>query len=91
MEIRWAKLAARDLERIHQHIAKDNPGAAGDVIQTLYDGCSALSAFPERGRPSRMRGRRELVFSPLPYIAVYRVRLDAVEIIRIYHSAQNWP
>jgi plasmid stabilization system protein ParE len=41
MEIRWAKLAARDLERIHQYI--------------------------------------------------YRVRLDAVEIIRVYHSAQNWP
>jgi plasmid stabilization system protein ParE len=38
-----------------------------------------------------MRGRRELVFSPLPYIAVYRIRLDAVEIIRIYHSAQDWP
>jgi toxin ParE1/3/4 len=91
MEIRWAKLAARDLERIYQYIAKDNPAAAGDVIQTLYDGCNALSAFPEHGRPSRMRGRRELVFSPLPYVAVYRLRLDVVEVTRIYHSAQNWP
>ena len=71
--------------------AKDNPAAAGDVIQTIYDGCSALSAFPERGRSSRMLGRRELVFSSLPYIAVYRLRLDVVEIIRIYQSAQNWP
>jgi plasmid stabilization system protein ParE len=38
-----------------------------------------------------MRGRRELVFAPLPYIAVYRVSDHSVEIIRIYHSAQNWP
>lgn len=91
MEIRWAKLAAGDLERIYRYIAKNNPIAAGDVVQTLYDGCSALSSFPERGRPSRMRGRRELVFSSLPYIAVYRIRLGAVEIIRIYHSAQDWP
>ena len=91
MEIRWAKSAARDLERIYRYIAKSNPVAAGDVIQTLYDGCSALSTFPERGRSSRMRGRRELIFSPLPYIAVYRIHLDAVEIIRIYHSAQDWP
>jgi toxin ParE1/3/4 len=91
MEMRWASLAARDLERIHRYIAQDNPAAAGDVIQALYDGCSARSAFPERGRPSRMQGRRELVFSPLPYIAVYRVRLEVVEIIRIYHAAQNWP
>jgi toxin ParE1/3/4 len=91
MEIRWAKLAVRDLERIHRYIAKDSPAAAGDVIQTLYDGCTALGTFPDRGRPSRTMGRRELVFSALPYIAVYRIRLEAVEIIRIYHSAQDWP
>jgi plasmid stabilization system protein ParE len=38
-----------------------------------------------------MEGRRELVFSPLPYIAVYQVKEYAVEISRIYHGAQDWP
>jgi plasmid stabilization system protein ParE len=49
--------------------------------------------FPEHGRPGRVKGRRELVFAPLPYIAVYRVkeRQQVVEISRIYHGAQNWP
>jgi plasmid stabilization system protein ParE len=37
-----------------------------------------------------MAGRREWVFSPLPYIAVYQVTEDAVEISRIYHGAQDW-
>jgi len=37
-----------------------------------------------------MAGRRELLFPPLPYIAVYQVK-DAVEISRIYHGAQDWP
>jgi plasmid stabilization system protein ParE len=37
--------------------------------------------FPNLGRPStRAAGRRELVFSPLPYIVVYQVTQDAVEI-----------
>jgi plasmid stabilization system protein ParE len=36
-----------------------------------------------------MNGWRELVFAP--YIAVYRVTGDAVEISRIYHGAQDWP
>jgi plasmid stabilization system protein ParE len=36
-----------------------------------------------------MQGRRELVFSP--YIAVYQVKENAVEISRIYHGAQDWP
>lgn len=38
-----------------------------------------------------MTGRRELVFSPLPYIVVYQVMENAVEISRIFHGAQDWP
>ena len=38
-----------------------------------------------------MTGRRELVFSPLPYIVVYQVTHQAVEISRIFHGAQDWP
>ncbi len=90
-EIRWSRQAAADLDRIFDYIHDDNAVAAGEVVQTLYDGCASLSEFPNRGRPSRMEGRRELVFVPLPYIAVYRVREQIVEIIRVYHAAQNWP
>jgi addiction module RelE/StbE family toxin len=90
MEIRWARLAAVDLDRIFEHIRKENPVAAGEVVQAIYDGCGSLKDFPQRGRPSRMIGRRELVFASFPYIAVYRVRENAIEIIRIYHAAQNW-
>jgi len=32
-----------------------------------------------------------LVFSPLPFIVVYQVKAEAVEISRIYHAAQDWP
>jgi toxin ParE1/3/4 len=93
MEVRWAPSAVRDLERIFDKIRKDNPAAAERVIRTIYEGCAALVMFPERGRPGRVQGRRELVFAPLPYIAVYRVKecQQVVEISRIYHGAQNWP
>ncbi|MFZ0319629.1 MAG: type II toxin-antitoxin system RelE/ParE family toxin [Candidatus Sulfotelmatobacter sp.] len=89
MEIRWSPLAAEDLERIFQRIAKDNPTAARGVVKTIYDGCAALKEFPHRGRPSRINGRRELVFTP--YIVVYQVKENSVEISRIYHGAQDWP
>jgi len=42
------------------------------------DGACALSV-----------GTRELVF--LPYIIPYRVRGDAIEILRIFHGAQRLP
>jgi toxin ParE1/3/4 len=89
MEVRWSTLAAEDLERIFQRIEKDNPTAARETVQAIYDGCRALKDFPHRGRPGRMNGRRELVFAP--YIVVYQVKENAVEISRIYHGAQDWP
>ncbi len=91
MEVRWSIPAVEDLERILTRIEKDNPTAAREVVKTIYNGCEALKDFPHRGRPGRMEGRRELVFSPLPYIAVYQVKEYAVEISRIYHGAQDWP
>lgn len=56
-----------------------------------YERCGTLTQFPDRGRSGRINGTRELVFAPLPYIAVYRVRSDVVEIVRVHHSAQDWP
>jgi len=31
----------------------------------------------------------EYVLSKVPYILIYRVRMDRVEIVRVYHTAQN--
>lgn len=36
-----------------------------------------------------MTGRRELTFALLPYIVVYQVKADAVEISRIFHGAKT--
>jgi toxin ParE1/3/4 len=91
MSVRWSPEAADDLERIVDYIKRNNPPAARRVAETIYRRCGDLQVFPERGRQGRIAGTRELVLVPLPYIVVYRVRPDAVEIVRIYHSAQNWP
>ena len=89
--IRWSPEAADDLERIYRRIETDNPAVALGVVQTIYDAATTLQTFPERGRLSRRSGAREIVFSPaLPYILVYRVTGQLVEISRIWHAAQDW-
>jgi plasmid stabilization system protein ParE len=51
-----------------------------------------LREFSDLGRAiRRLRGRRELAFPPLPYIAVYQVKEEAIEISRVFHAAQDWP
>ena len=64
---------------------------ARQVAEIIYSRCATLEDFPDRGRIGRIVGTRELVFAPLPYIVVYRVKSGTVEIARIYHGAQNWP
>jgi toxin ParE1/3/4 len=49
-----------------------------------------LETFPNGGRPGRMHNTRELALVPLPFIIVYRVFPQAVQIIRIVHGAQCW-
>jgi len=91
MEVRWS-LPAEDLEQICEWIERDNPEAARRVARTIYDECGRLKDFPNLGRTSRrMTGRRELTFAPLPYIVVYQVTPNAIEISRIFHGAQDWP
>ena len=87
MRIRWSPEAAGDLERIVRRIQKDNPSAAN----TIYEGVTSLKDFPHRGRSGRIEGSRELVLAPLPYIAVYRVKEQSIEVLRIYHAAQDRP
>jgi toxin ParE1/3/4 len=91
MRVRWTTRAADDLYKIVSHIQSDNPDAAAEVAESLYDGCGSLRRFPHLGRKGRISGTRELVFAGLPYIVVYRFLDQTVEVIRIYHGAQDWP
>jgi plasmid stabilization system protein ParE len=92
MRIRWTTLAADDLTHICDYIEEhDGPNAARRVAIAIVDGRESLSRFPRRGRLGRKAGTRELVFTALPYLAIYRVQAEIVEINRILHGAQKWP
>jgi toxin ParE1/3/4 len=47
-----------------------------------------LAIFPHLGRPGDVKGTRELVV--LPYVIVYRHTGEIVEILSIWHGAQDW-
>jgi len=89
MRVSWTTLAAADISRITRRIMQDNPTAARKVAKILYDSGMSLETMPNRGRSGRIAGTREFVIGP--FILVYRVSADAVEVLRIYHSAQDWP
>ena len=50
-----------------------------------------LSEQPGLGRSGRVANTRELIVSGLPYIIPYRVKNNAIEILRMFHCAMQWP
>ena len=92
MRLRWTEPATSDLTHICDYTEEHSGGTtARRVALSIYEGVSALVKFPERGRTGRKSGTRELVLAGLPYLAVYRLQGDTVEILRILHGAQDWP
>ena len=91
MRIRWTPAAAADLQHINDYLKEHHPRYRQPTMRKLYESVRALKQWPQRGRHGREEGTRELVFSPLPYVAVYRVTPGNVEVVRIYHAAQNRP
>jgi len=80
MRVRWTTDAADDLERICDYIAKSRPESARRVAQSIVQSIEALKTFPNPGRRGRVEGTRELVFVPLPFVAVYEVH-DEVQSV----------
>jgi plasmid stabilization system protein ParE len=48
-----------------------------------------LVDFPEAARSGRLKGTRELVVPP--YIVVYRVLEQQIDIAAVIHGKRRWP
>ncbi len=88
LPVTFAAPALADLLRIRTHIGQDHPAAANRVAVQLVAACDRLEYLPERGRPGLVPGTRELV-ALWPYIIVYRIAREKVQIVRIWHGAQD--
>lgn len=89
MRIRWTIAAADDLESIWKYLSTHHPQFSAVTIRRIYDDIRLLTSTPRMGRIGREEHTRELVISGLPYIAVYRVKDEAIEVLHIFHGAQT--
>jgi len=88
VKVRWLNAATRSLRFVHAHIAYDNPQNARSVVERIRSSVTRLASFPHSGRVGEIPGTRELVVPGLPYIVIYRVRDESVEILRVFHTSQ---
>jgi len=89
VQIIWSQNAITQLVSIRDYIADENPSAAFSVAAKILEAGNTLEVFPNRGRPNQMTDIRELVIVGTPYILVYRAKENEVEILTVWHSAQD--
>jgi toxin ParE1/3/4 len=91
MRLEWLPQALNDFDEIIDYIAEDNPVAAIEQGDEIENRVSALLDNRHQGRPGRVKGTRELVIVRTPYIVAYRVKKEAIQILRVFHGARLWP
>jgi toxin ParE1/3/4 len=91
MQVKWLRRALANLDEEAEYIAQDNPRIAAEFVVHLRKSAAMLADHPHIGRPGRVPGTRELVVTRFPYILPYRVRGNFVEVLRVFHSAREWP
>lgn len=90
MQIKWLRTAAKNLSDEADYLALENPKVAKEFFVKVVSSVNQLAEFPELGRAGRVLGTRELVIIGYPYIVPYRIKNDAVEILRVFHTSRKW-
>ncbi|WP_404788913.1 type II toxin-antitoxin system RelE/ParE family toxin [Altericista sp. CCNU0014] len=91
MPIVWLSVAVQDVLRIRTYIADRDPSSAKDVALRIDKSVNLLATMPNVGRPGRIFGTRELAVQKTPFLVVYRVQNERVEVLRVLHGRQDFP
>ena len=86
--ITWTAEAQRWLEDIYEYIAADNPVAAAETVQRIYERAQDLERFPEMGERYQLSDRNVRVLLYSHYRIAYLVKNDGgIDILGVFHGA----
>jgi len=91
MRVVWLDNARAAREAAIEYIAQESLTAALSQLNEIEQQTSRLAEYPKLGRVGRKKGTRELIINRTPFIAIYRIKGDDIQIFRFLHGAQKWP
>jgi toxin ParE1/3/4 len=89
MKVRLTPDAEADLEGIGDKIAEFNAARAVTYVRELRERCHRIGEFPHAGPPRPQWGEGIRIAIHGSYIAVYRVRDEMVQVLRVVHGARD--
>lgn len=89
--IEWVRSGLSSLRTQISYIADDNLQAAIELGERVRISIQGLAEFPGIGRIGRVANTRELSIAGSPFVVIYRVEAEAIVVLRVLHTAQQWP
>ncbi len=87
MRLRWSETAGNQLEEIFEYLAAAGSARPEQAIGEIVEAAEQLTLHPRMGHPGRRNGTRELTHRP--YIIVYEVVSDVVNIASVFHGSRH--
>jgi toxin ParE1/3/4 len=89
MKVRLTPEAEVDLEGIGDRIAERDPARAVTYVRELRERANRVGEFPHAGPPRPQWGEGIRIAVHGNYLIIYRVRDEAVQILRVVHGARD--
>ena len=84
----WSRRAARNMFSIRRYIHQFNPEAARSTAKRILESARAISEHPRIGRAGRDGRTREFPVPGTPYLVVYMLQDETLEIVAVLHGAR---
>ncbi len=91
MKLRWTPRAVADLEEIADYLLAVYPTAWERLLARVESTVDYLLQFPHMGEIGLVEGTREFVLSGTPYILVFRLKDDVVQIVSVRDGRMQVP
>jgi len=91
VRVKWLSQALADLLALEQYVRRDSPAAAIRVVRQIRKATMQLRRFPASGRRGRVARTRELVVPKTPYLIVYRIKSNTIQVLSVLHGTRAWP
>lgn len=89
MRVEWTQKAAFDLFEADLYLRQKNPLKATEMALAISHAEKRLLEHPGIAREGRILGTREYVLKKFPYILVFRIKANGLEVLAFFHASRQ--
>ena len=88
--VEWTDPAIADLRDIDDYWSAYDTASAERVAALIEAASGFLATMPRAGPALRRSDARKWLVGATPYLLIYRVLEDGIQILRVHHGRQDW-